>query len=107
MSFLGRMAERMLQRRADEGGLEGLAGEGKPLPAQQVDPFVDPVDAAGYKMMAKAGAVPEEVTLTREVSELWRQVRVAEGEEKRRLQLRLAELDMRRNMAREARVRLR
>ena len=105
MSLLARIAERLLQGRAEAGDLQGLEGEGRPLPAQQVDPFVDPVEAAGYAMMAKAGAVPEEVALAREVSDLWRRLKTTEGEERRRVQLRLAELDMRRNMARERRTR--
>ena len=49
-----------------EGKLSGLAGEGAPLPERPGDAFVDPGDAIGFRIMAEAGVLPEEIELKKQ-----------------------------------------
>ena len=69
MSWLSRMAERQIQRARLKGQLQGLEGEGKPLPDRPGDAFVSPGDAVGFRIMAEAGVLPEEITLKKRVAE--------------------------------------
>lgn len=98
------LIERQIRKAEAEGQLSGLAGEGKPLPDRPGDALVDPADAVGYRIMAEAGALPEEITLKAELAEAQRAYAEASDEgEKRELMERIAELDMRHAIAREAR----
>lgn len=63
MSWLSRMAERQIQKSRLKGELQGLEGEGKPLPDRPGDAFVSAGDAVGFRIMAQAGVLPEEITL--------------------------------------------
>ena len=63
MSWLSRLAERQIQKARLKGQLQGLAGEGKPLPDRPGDAFISAGDAAGFRIMAQAGVLPEEITL--------------------------------------------
>ena len=65
MSWLSRLAERQILKTQLKGGLQGLAGEGKPLPDRPGDAFVSAGDAAAFRIMAEAGALPEEITHVR------------------------------------------
>ena len=47
MSWLSRLAERQIQKAKLKGDLQGLAGEGKPLPERPGDAFVSAGDAVG------------------------------------------------------------
>ena len=58
MSWLSRLAERQIQKARLKGELQGLAGEGKPLPDRPGDAFVSAGDAVGFRMMAEAGVLP-------------------------------------------------
>ncbi len=63
MSWLTKLAERQIAKARAEGKLQGLEGEGKPLPDHTGDAFISPGDAVGFRIMAEAGVLPEEITL--------------------------------------------
>ena len=63
MSWLNRLAERRMQAARLKGQLQGLAGEGKPLPDRTGDAFITPGEAVGFRIMAEAGVLPEEIGL--------------------------------------------
>ncbi len=67
MSWLSRLAERQIQKARLTGQLQGLEGEGKPLPDRPGDAFVSPGDAVGFRIMAEAGVLPEEIILKKQV----------------------------------------
>jgi len=67
MSWLNRLTERRIAKARAEGKLSGLQGEGKPLPDRPGDAFVSPGDAMGFRIMAEAGVLPEEITLKKQV----------------------------------------
>ncbi|MFN3281852.1 MAG: DUF1992 domain-containing protein [Tabrizicola sp.] len=68
MSWLSRLAERQIQKARLKGQLQGLAGEGKPLPDRTGDAFVSAADAVGFRIMAQAGVLPEEITLKKQAA---------------------------------------
>ena len=70
MSWLSRLAERQILRARLQGQLQGLAGEGKPLPDRPGDAFISPGDAIGFRIMAEAGVLPEEITLKKQADVL-------------------------------------
>jgi hypothetical protein len=61
MSWLSKLVERQIAKAQAKGQLNGLAGEGKPLPDRPGDAFVSAGDAAGFRIMAEAGVLPEEI----------------------------------------------
>ncbi len=68
MSWLSRLAERQIQKARIKGQLQGLEGEGKPLPDRPGDAFISPGDAVGFRIMAEAGVLPEEITLKKQAA---------------------------------------
>jgi hypothetical protein len=68
MSWLSRLAERQMQKARLKGQLQNLEGEGKPLPDRPGDAFVSAGDAVGFRIMAEAGVLPEEITLKKLVA---------------------------------------
>lgn len=68
MSWLSRLAERQIQKARLKGQMQGLEGEGKPLPERPGDAFVSAGDAVGFRIMAEAGVLPEEITLKKQVA---------------------------------------
>lgn len=68
MSWLSRLAERQIQKARIKGQLQGLEGEGKPLPDRPGDAFISPGDAVGFRIMAEAGVLPEEITLKKKAA---------------------------------------
>ena len=66
MSWLSRLAERQIQKARLKGQLQSLEGEGKPLPDRPGDAFISAGDAAGFRIMAQAGVLPEEITLKKQ-----------------------------------------
>ncbi|MFZ5965052.1 DUF1992 domain-containing protein [Thalassococcus sp. BH17M4-6] len=98
------IVERQIQDAIEDGSLSGLPGEGRPLPTRS-DAFVDPVEAAGFQMMAKSGAVPEELRLRRALSEARAAfAATADPEARARLMREIADLDLRHNLARDKRT---
>ncbi len=62
MSWIERLAERRMRLAEAKGELSGLEGEGKPLPDRPGDAFISAGDAVGFRIMAEAGVLPEEIT---------------------------------------------
>ena len=58
-----RLVEQQIAAAAARGELRNLAGEGKPLPAHPEQAVTDPATLIGFRIMAEAGALPEEITL--------------------------------------------
>ncbi len=68
MSWLSRLAERQIQKARLKGQLQGLPGEGKSLPDRPGDAFVPAGDAIGFRIMAEAGVLPEEIVLKKQAA---------------------------------------
>jgi hypothetical protein len=101
-----RLVERQIQKALAEGGLSGLEGEGKPLPDRSGEAFSDMATAAAVRIMAEAGALPEEFRLKRLLDAAHETYRAAGTEDERRLAMALiADLELRYNIAVEARRR--
>lgn len=104
MSWLSRLAERQIQKARLKGALQGLEGEGKPLPDRPGDAFISSGDAVGFRIMAEAGVLPEEIGLKKQIA---RQREVLAGltgpEAQKTAMAELARLEMRHAMAQEAR----
>jgi hypothetical protein len=100
----GKMAERQMLKALAEGKLSRLEGEGRPLPARPEAAYVDAGEAAGYRIMHDHGALPEEITLRKQVEEAKAAYAKAETpEDKRAAMARIAELQMKVSIAAEAR----
>lgn len=100
-----RLTEQQIRKAEAEGKLKGLEGEGKPLPDRPGDAFISAGDAVGHRIMAEAGALPEEITLKRALDAA-RTAWAAESdpEEKKRRMAAIADLELRYSIAREARM---
>ena len=106
MSWLSRLAERQIQKARLKGDLQGLDGEGKPLPDRPGDAFISAGDAAGFRIMAQAGVLPEEITLKKQVAaKLEELATLTDDAARRKAMAELAELQMKQAMAEEARRR--
>ena len=55
-----RLIERQIQKARLKGELNNLPGEGAPLPERPGDAYIDPGLAAGFRVMAEAGVVPQQ-----------------------------------------------
>ena len=98
------LIERQILKAKAEGKLDGLEGEGEPLPEHPEASVVDPAMAAGVRIMAEAGAVPEEFGLKEQLAAARKEWQAATGEaEKKALMGKIADLEMRYNIARDAR----
>ena len=106
MSWLSRLAERQILKTKLQGGLQGLAGEGKPLPDRPGDAFVSAGDAVGFRIMAQAGVLPEEITLKKQVAaQAAHLATLTDPAAQKEAMAKLADLQMRQSMAEEARRR--
>jgi Domain of unknown function (DUF1992) len=104
MSWLSRMAERQIQKSRLKGELQGLEGEGKPLPDRPGDAFVSAGDAVGFRIMAQAGVLPEEITLKKRAAAQRAHLATLTGEDDRKVAMaELARLEMLQAIAEEAR----
>lgn len=104
---LARLAERRIRAAQAEGQLGHLAGEGKPLPDHPEAAMIDPIEAIGFRIMHEAGFVPRELELGKALEAAhaaWRAT--ANPGEKARLMRQIADLETRRNIARETRLHL-
>ena len=89
-----RLAEHQIQKARAEGQLDELKGAGKPLPKSATTG--DAATDAGFRIMADAGAVPEEVHLRKKIESLTAELhRTPSGQARKDLQARLADLQMR------------
>lgn len=104
MTWLSRLIERRILKARAEGQLENLPGEGKPLPDRTGDAFTDPGMAAGFRIMAEAGALPEEVLLSKRIdAHKERMKTILDPGARKAAMAELAELEMKRAIAQEAR----
>lgn len=103
---LNRLVERQIQKALAEGKLRGLDGEGRPLPDRSGEAFTDMATAVATRIMAEAGALPEEFRLKKLLQAARQAYREADaGDEKRVAMGLIAELEQRYNIAVEARRR--
>lgn len=104
MSWLSRLAERQIQKARVKGQLQGLAGEGKPLPDRPGDAFISPGDAVGFRIMAEAGVLPGEIILKKQVAaQRAHLATLADEAERRAAMAELARLEMLQAIAEESR----
>ena len=104
MSWLNRLAERQMQKARLKGELQGLKGEGKPLPNHTADAFVTPGEAMGFRIMAEAGVLPEEIVLKKEAARLLTELAtLTDPAARKAMMARIADVQMRQAMAEEAR----
>ena len=101
---LGKLVERQIKKAQAEGQLQGLEGEGAPLPDRSSEAQGDPAIAAGHRIMAQAGVLPEEFDIKKELDAV-RQTyaKLTDPEDRKTAMARIADLEMRYNMARDAR----
>ena len=106
MSWIERLAERRMRLSLAKGELTGLKGEGQPLPDRTGDAFVSAGEAVGFRLMAEAGALPEEIVLKKAADAQRVVLAGATDAVARQTALaKLADIEMRRQMAIEARRR--
>lgn len=102
----GRLVEQQIQKALAEGKLSGLKGEGKPLPDRSGEAFIDMATAVAARIMAEAGALPEEFKIKKLLEAAKQSYREAEGEDAKRVAMaQIADLQQRYNIAVEARRR--
>lgn len=101
-----RLVERQIQRALAEGKLSGLEGEGKPLPDRSGEAFTDMATTVAVRIMAEAGALPEEFKIKKLLDAAKQSYREAEDDDAKRVAMALiADLQQRYNIAVEARRR--
>jgi len=87
-----------------EGKLSGLEGEGKPLPDHPGDAYVSAGDAVGFRIMAEAGVLPEEIVLKKQAAaQRALLATLTDPARRKEAMAELARLEMRRAIAEEAR----
>lgn len=98
---LDKIAEQQIKQAQRRGELDNLEGEGKPLPARDAG---NGLESVGFKIMAGAGAIPEEVRLRKAV-EAQRAVLQAltDPQERKAAMAKLADIEMRLAIQEEAR----
>lgn len=104
--WLERLAERQMLKARAEGRLQGLEGEGKPLPDRSGEAHLSAGEAVGFRMMAAAGVLPEEIVLKKQVEAARQALAQAVGTaEEKAAMARLSDLMMKQAIAEEARRR--
>ncbi len=87
-----------------EGKLSGLEGEGKPLPYRPGDAFVSAGDAVGFRIMAEAGVLPEEIVLKKQAAAQRAHLATLTNPEARKAAMaELARIELRQAIAEDAR----
>ncbi|MGB0438753.1 MAG: DnaJ family domain-containing protein [Primorskyibacter sp.] len=102
---LARLIERQIQKALAEGKLQGLKGEGQPLPDRTGD-VSDVAMGVAARIMAEAGALPEEFkikALLEAAKQTWQEAETPEA--KQVAMALIADLQQRYNIAVEARRR--
>lgn len=101
---LRKLIERQIEKARLQGQLDGLRGEGAPLPDRPEDALVDTADSVGFRIMAQAGVVPEEIEIKKALDAHHKRLATLQDEDARKTAMaELAQLEMRYNIAREAR----
>lgn len=100
------LTERQILKALAEGKLSDLEGEGKPLPDRPEEALVDPGLAAGHRIMAEAGVVPEEFGLKKQLDAARAAyATLSDPEEKKAAMKTIADLELRFHIAQDARRR--
>lgn len=102
---LDKLVERQIRKALAEGKLSGLEGEGRPLPDRSGE-IADLATGVAVRIMAEAGALPEEFKLKKLLDaarDTWRSA--SDAEEKRLAMALIADLEQRYNIAVDARRR--
>ncbi|WP_171209533.1 MULTISPECIES: DUF1992 domain-containing protein [unclassified Ruegeria] len=101
---LGKLVERQIKKAEAEGQLRGLEGEGAPLPNRSAKAQSDPAIAAGHRIMAQAGVLPEEFDIKKKLDEARKSyAALTDAQDRKAAMAEIADLEMRYNMARDAR----
>ncbi len=104
MSWLNKLAERQIAKARAQGKLQHLEGEGKPLPDRPGDAFISAGDAVGFRIMAEAGVLPQEITLKKQAATQRAHLATLTDEAARKTAMaELARLEMQQAIAEEAR----
>jgi hypothetical protein len=104
MSWLNKLAERQIAKARATGKLDHLEGEGKPLPDRPGDAFISAGDAVGFRIMAEAGVLPQEITLKKQAAAQRAHLATLTDESARKTAMaELARLEMQQAIAEEAR----
>jgi hypothetical protein len=104
MSWFNKRAEQAIARTRAQGQLSGRAGEGKPLPDHRGDAFISAGNAMGFRIMAEAGVLPEEITLKKQAIALRAHLATfTDAAARKACMAELARIEMRQAMADEAR----
>ncbi len=102
--FFRNLVERQIQKAMAEGKFKSLEGEGKPLADSGGDGISDAATQVAVHLMVEAGAVPEEFTLKKQLDALREAYRAATTDaERRTVMTAMSDLDLRYNIAVEAR----
>jgi len=98
------LVEQQILKAIAEGKLQGLEGEGKPLPDRSGEAYTDMATQVAVRIMAEAGALPEEFRLKKLLDAARQTYQGACNDEEKRLAMAvIAELDLRYNIAVDAR----
>ena len=104
MSELDRLTERQILKAQAEGKLKNLQGEGKPLPDHPEDACISAADAAGFRIMAEAGVLTQEITLKKAAAAQRAHLATLTGEAERKTAIsELAQIEQAQAIAEEAR----
>ena len=104
LGSLGKLIERQIKKAQAEGQLQGLEGEGQPLPDRSGEAQCDPAIAAGHRIMAQAGVLPEEFDIKKKLDVARKAYpTLTDPDERKSAMAEIADLEMRYNMARDAR----
>lgn len=104
MAGSDKIAERRMLKALAEGKLSGLQGEGKPLPDHPGDAFISAGDAVGFRIMAEAGVLPEEIVLKKQAeAQRAHLATLTDPEARKAAMAELSRMEMRRAIAEEAR----
>ena len=102
LNALRSLLERQIAKTRLSGGLSGLEGEGKPLPHR--DPTQNSAEATGFRIMADAGVLPDEIPLKKQLNKARQHYAALTDPGEKHTQSKLiADLELRYNIARESR----
>lgn len=70
MWFLTQLAEKRIEEARDRGELDNLPGQGRPLPAEEVNLLVPEHQRMAYRILKNSGYLPPELEMHREAVEI-------------------------------------
>ncbi|MCP5086851.1 MAG: DUF1992 domain-containing protein [Rhodobacteraceae bacterium] len=95
------LVESQIRKAQMKGELENLKGEGEPLPDR---PLGSDAEQIGYRIMAEAGALPEEILLQRRVKAAAKHLKsLSDPAERKAAMAELSQLQMKLSVQEEAR----